>query len=39
MLRGNGIRRTAEKMVAWRWDLPARQKECDPAMGFTGLLK
>jgi hypothetical protein len=36
---GNEIRLPAEKMVARRWDLPARRKDCGAAMGFTGPLK
>ncbi len=36
---GDEIRRPAEKMVARRWDSPARGKDCGVAMGFAGPLK
>jgi hypothetical protein len=37
--RGDGIRRTAEKIAAWQWDSLDRWKDCGAAMGFAGLLE
>jgi hypothetical protein len=37
--RGNGIHRPDEKIVAWRWDSPARGKYCGAAMRFAGPMK
>jgi hypothetical protein len=36
---GDGICRPTEKMVARRWNSPARGKECGAAMGFASPLK